>query len=380
MNMLISIMYLIVVVLVVTLFLLIFQHYMKTKKLSSLLIEDEQDEMEKVNEVEENKKEKYFLEDATFEEVKEHLKLLKSTKEEFFNSNSLNQEIEVDFIIGSSILKNWDVHALLSSDNKIILKKVVDEKTKDNFTININENKEAKPINTKTQEEITCEENEPLIPSQIDINEIKNEVIEDNSIQGYNENTIILNNDLNDIKNIYNKKELFETIYGMNREKIKNAIYFLFNKLQMDNELKFFYDEKERVYNLSLDTFIENIHNSFSEIFDLDIELYFDYTKVEIIDEITIEFICNLNQSLDFDLFKIIDQKNKKHIAKKYLVIFDENDENEISFEDYFLIININENIIDIKDTLKTPTKIIRNYHQIKLYNLNKTSKNEKPF
>lgn len=387
--------YLILFVLIIIFFLLLISKIINTKKLKNILNNNNEESKTDLDLITE-KKENFFYENASMEEIKEHLSLLNKTKKDFFNSDSFDKEVVVDFVIGSQVLKNWSHNSLVSEDNKVILKKVYEgekiiedkeEFIKTDLEVNANENinkfdkNKSSLIFNSTEEQDT-----QLINEEINIVDLKNKIVPNDKYEKKNKKEIIededkLTNEIIEEKNediIYNE-EMFYNIYLNQELKIlENILIKVIYKIK-EKEYSLILDDEYNI-NVNLKDFLNTLYVSIKELLEQNLTLSFKYNEEIIINELMIDFFIKINKKFEKDFFKINELKNKKHIAKKYLFIFNENSENEILIQDYYLSINSNEKLKEISSNIRVPDKIIKQYHQIKMYLMNKNKVEEKPF
>jgi len=381
--------YLILFILIITFLMLLISKFLNTKKLKKIL--NNQEETKTELELIEEKKDNFFYEDASMEEIKEHLSLLNTTKRNFFNSDSLTQEIEVDFVIASQVLKNWEHNSLVSEDNKVILKKVNSEKEilkENDKIINLNINQ----INSNSIDEIeeskiynNYDEDEQLIKQKIEKQELKNKIIIDEKVK----NKVVIKEEVikeeleieknNEEEILIINEELFYNKY-LNQDNIKLNDILLKTVIKMnEKEYSIILDDETNI-NINLKEFLNILYTDIQIFLNLKIEFSFTYNDEIIINDLMINFFTRINEKLNEEFFKISELKNKKHIAKKYLFVFNENQENEVLIQDYYLCIQNNDKVNEIISEKKAPDKIIKTYHQIKLYLMNKNKIEEKPF
>lgn len=330
------------------------------------------------------------------DEIKEHIKLLNKTKQDFFSSNTLNGQVEVDFVIGSQILKNWDHYNLITEDGKIILKKEIaasDKKEKiiehNEFTIKDNKKEEVKKEFVPEPEE----NDDKLVDVNLNIEEIKTKVISENKKQksekaiDKEEEKINESKETNNIKIDEKKKKSFDNEYdffnlilSLNKKEIEELLFYVFNKLLIEKDKSFIYNSNDEQLYLNMKLFFSELQNNFIDITNIKVDLNYKFDEKIEVNEDRINFLINLNKKIEFDLFKILELKNKNHIAKKYLFVFHEDEENELLINEYYLTLQDTSKIEEIKNRAAVPEKIFKAYHQINMYLMKKNKKEEKPF
>jgi len=306
--------------------------------------------------VEENNTFKKFINtDLSFQELQElqndvtliEKKLLSNTEE----------EIEVDYVTASQILKNWDSKVLVSEDGKLIMTGMKQNEVKGKkFNPNINfeninrsyvdiEKLEAKDIVTP-KENITFEDDVADVLDIIEnVSDIDKQIDDDiNKIEKIEKE--IIGEKIEEIKD---EKDYFNYLISniiTNKTKAKNLINGIIDMENRDTLNIFYYKKNHCELLFNAKVFFTNLYKI--KLFSINEELNNKLIlEAEILNEEKVEFIVKLNLLIGNDFFKTTKlPKGKVHIAKKLFVIFEDKKESI----DFFLNINYLESKIDFRE------------------------------
>lgn len=301
---------------------------------------------------------KFLIGNITVEQMKEHIALIEKTKMDLKTSDK--KEIEVDYVIASAILKNWDSKVLVDENGRIVLTNLANEhtikveptektksedskiiiKTKDGQTKNLEEEYVDVETQIKKKESIPIDEekNGKILNEKIPqiIHEIKSNNYNIAATDGNfnNDDELIKDEDA-----LYHSIKLSITSEDDLKNFISNIIGNILDKKNINDYtfVKTQKDDKEFLF-ISSAHFFKEIVMSNSLFID---ETYMEELLLlsEKLNDIKSDLISHCNSIFQDDLFLCteVKKKNQIHIAKPVMFVFNEGQEDEIIVRDFYL-------------------------------------------